>query len=143
MEKKYCSNNRRNAESLRKYKNLLLKTIYTISDVDVVVERSRFEMSFKYFLKMAPEKSVVNAGAFTKFRKLALKDTDLLHLLIGKTGSIAIKKGDIRSRSIIVDTTHSLSRSNSFSAVQVLKERSKIQQKAIYTIDENWIERMP
>ena len=51
---KYCSNNGRNAESpIRMYKYLLLKTIYNISDVDVV-ERSRYDMSFKYFLQMAP-----------------------------------------------------------------------------------------
>src|SRR5690606_33139059 len=38
---KYCLNNGRNAESpIRMFKYLLLKTIYSISDVDVV-ERSR------------------------------------------------------------------------------------------------------
>ncbi len=140
---KYCPNNGRNAESpIRMFKYLLLKTIYTVSDVDVV-ERSRYDMSFKYFLEMAPEEGVINASSLTKFRKLRLKDTDLLNLLIGKTVAIAIEKGIVRSRSIIVDATHSLSRSNPFSAVQVLKERSKLLRKAVYTIDENWKERMP
>ena len=139
----YCLNNGRNAESpVRMFKYLLLKTIYSISDVDVV-ERSGFDMSFKYFLEMAPEEGVINASSLTKFRKLRLKDTDLLNLLIGKTVTIAIEKGIVRSRSIIVDATHSLSRSNPFSAVQVLKERSKILRKAIYGVDENWKERMP
>ncbi|GAB1356752.1 hypothetical protein MASR1M29_09200 [Cloacibacterium normanense] len=46
---KYCLNNGRNAESpVRMFKYLLLKSIYTVSDVDVV-ERSRYDMSFKYF----------------------------------------------------------------------------------------------
>ena len=140
---KYCSNNGRNAESpIRMFKYLLLKTIYTISDVDVV-ERSRFDMSFKYFLEMAPEEDVINSSSLTKFRKLRLKDTDLLNLLIAKTVSIAIEKGIVRSKSIIVDATHSLSRSNPFSAIQVLKERSKLLRKAIYSIDENWKEHMP
>lgn len=139
---KYCSNNGRNAESpIRMFKYLLLKTIYTISDVDVV-ERSRFDMSFKYFLGMTPEEDVINSSSLTKFRKLRLKDTDLLNILIAKTVSIAIEKGIVRSRSIIVDATHSLSRSNPFSAVQVLKERSKLLRKAIYNIDENWKDRM-
>jgi hypothetical protein len=79
----------------------------------------------------------------TKFRKLRLKDTDLLNLLIGRTVAIAIEKGIVRSRSIIVDATHTLSRSNPFSAVQVLKERSKILRKAIYAVDQDWKERMP
>ncbi len=114
---KYCLDNGRNAESpIRMFKYLLLKTIYNVSDVDVV-ERSRFDMSFKYFLEMMPEEGVINPSSLTKFRKLRLKDTDLLNLLIGKTVSIAIDKGIVRSKSIIVDATHSLSRSNPFSQV--------------------------
>ena len=110
-------NNGRMAESpVRMFKYLLLKTIYTISDVDVV-ERSRYDMSFKYFLEMTPEEEVINYSSLTKFRKLRLKDTDLLDLLINKTVSIAVEKGIIRSKSIIVDVTHTLSRSNPFSAI--------------------------
>jgi len=140
---KYCPNNGRNAESpIRMFKYLLLKTIYDISDVDVV-ERSRFDMSFKYFLEMTPEEGVINPSSLTKFRKLRLKDTDLLNLLIGKTVSIAIEKGIIRSKSIIVDATHSLSRSNPLSAIEVLKERAKQLRKAVYSADENWKDRMP
>lgn len=140
---KYCANKGRNAESpVRMFKYLLLKAIHDISDVDVV-ERSRFDMSFKYFLGMSPEEGVINASSLTKFIKLRLKDADLLNLLIAKTVSIAIEKGIIRSKSIIVDATHSGSRSNPFSAVQVLKERSKRLRKAVYTIDKDWKSRMP
>jgi len=140
---KYCSNNGRTAESpIRMFKYLLLKTIYTISDVDVV-ERSRYDMSFKYFLDMAPEDGVIDSSSLTKFRKLRLKDTDLLNLLINKTVSIAIEKGIVRSRSIIVDATHSLSRSNPHSALEVLRERSKLLRKAVYTIDEDMKGQMP
>jgi len=140
---KYCSNNGRNAQSpIRMFKYLLLKTIHDISDVDVV-ERSRFDMSFKYFLEMTPEEDVINPSSLTKFRKLRLKDTDLLNLLIGKTVSIAIEKGIIRSKSIIVDATHSLSRSNPLSPIEVLKERARQLRKVVYSTDENWKERMP
>ena len=111
---KYCTNNGRTAESpVRMFKYLLLKTIYTVSDVDVV-ERSRYDMSFKYFLDMNPEDGVINPSSLTKFIKLRLKDTDLVNLLINKTVTIAIEKGIIRSKSIIVDATHTLSRSNPF-----------------------------
>jgi len=140
---KYCANNGRMAENpVRMFKYLLLKTIYTISDVDVV-ERSRYDMSFKYFLDMAPEDKVINPSSLTKFRKLRLKDADLLNLLINKTVSIALEKGIIKSRSIIVDATHSLSRSNPYSAVEVLRERSKLLRKAVYSIDEDMKDRMP
>lgn len=140
---KYCHNNGRTAESpVRMFKYLLLKTIYTISDVDVV-ERSRYDMSFKYFLDMSPEEDVINPSSLTKFRKLRLKDMDLLNLLISKTVSIAIEKGIIRSKSIIVDATHTLSRSNPHSALEVLRERSKQLRKSVYNFDEDWKDRMP
>ena len=140
---KYCLNNGRTAECpIRMFKYLLLKTIYTLSDVDVV-ERSGFDMSFKYFLDMTPEGGVINPSSLTKFRKLRLKDTDLLNLLISKTVSIAIEKGIIRTKSIIVDATHTLSKSNPFSAIEVLRERSKQLRKAVYSFDEDWKLRMP
>lgn len=140
---KYCQNNGRNAESpIRMFKYLLLKTIYTLSDVDVV-ERSRFDMSFKYFLDMTPEEGVINSSSLTKFRKLRLKDTDLLNLLISKTVSIALAKGIIRTKSIIMDATHTHSKSNPFSAIEVLRERSKQLRKVVYSFDESWEDLMP
>lgn len=46
----YCLDNGRNAvPPIRMFKYLLLKSIYDLSDVDVV-ERSKYDMSFKYFL---------------------------------------------------------------------------------------------
>jgi transposase len=143
LANKYCPNNGRTAESpVRLSKYLLLKTIYTVSDVDVV-ERSRYDMSFKYFLEMSPEEDVIDPSSLTKFRKLRLKDSDLLNLLINKTVTIAIQKGIIRSKSIIVDATHSLSRSNPYSALEVLRERSKLLRKAVYAIDEDMKAEMP
>ena len=48
---KYCCDNGRRAECpVRMFKYLLLKTIYTVSDVDVV-ERSRYDMSSSISLK--------------------------------------------------------------------------------------------
>ena len=140
---KYCMTNGRNAESpIRLFKYLLLKTIHNVSDVDIV-ERSRYDMSFKYFLGMTPEEGVIHSSTLTKFRKLRLKDTDLLNLLINKTVTIAIEKGILVSKSIIVDATHTLSRSNPFLAIDVLRERSKLLRKIVYSYDETWKERMP
>lgn len=140
---KYSSDQGRVAESpVKLFKYLLLKVIYTLSDVDVV-ERSRYDMSFKYFLEMLPEQGVINPSTLTKFRRQRLKDTNLLDLLINKTVSIAVEKGIIRSSSIIVDATHTLSKSNPISAIDVLRERSKQVRKAVYTYQEDWKEKMP
>jgi len=103
------------------FQYLLLKTIYNISDVDVV-ERSKYDMSFQYFLDMAPEESVINPSSLTKFRKMRLKDMVLLDMLIAKTVSIAIEKSIIKSSSIIVDATHTKSRYHAKTPQQALQE---------------------
>ena len=140
---KYCPNNGRRAESpIRLFKYLLLKVIYDSSDVDVV-ERSMYDMSFKYFLGMNPEEDVIDSSTLTKFRKLRLKDVELLDMLIGKTVEIAISKGIIKSNTIIVDATHSGSRSNPYSPVQALKLRSKQLRKCLYETDEDIKEKLP
>jgi len=92
---------------------------------------------------MNPEDDVIDSSSLTKFRKLRLKDTDLLNLLINKTVTIAIEKGIIRSKSIIVDATHTLSKSNPFLAIDVLRERSKFLRKTIYLFDEQFKDLMP
>ena len=118
---KYCLDNGRNAISpIRMFKYLLLKTIYNLSDIDVV-ERSKYDMSFKFFLDMTPEEAVINPSSLTKFRKLRLKDTNLLDMLISKTVEIAIEKEIIKSKSIIVDATHTKSRYNSKTPQQALQ----------------------
>ena len=74
LQNKYCLDNGRNAvPPVRMFKYLLLKSIFDLSDVDVV-ERSKYDMSFKYFLDMAPEDSVINPSSLTKFRKLRLQE---------------------------------------------------------------------
>ena len=55
---------------------------------------------------MAPEDEVINPSSLTKFRKLRLKDMNLLDMLIAKTVQLALEKGIIKSKSIIVDATH-------------------------------------
>jgi transposase len=133
LSNKYCLDNGRTAESpIRMFKYLLLKTIFDISDVDVA-ERSRYDMSFKYFLDMSPEETeLINPSSLCKFRKLRLKDKDMLNLLIGKTVSIAVEKGIIKSKAVIVDATHTGSRGNPYFPVEILQLRSKQLRKSLY-----------
>jgi len=62
------------------FKYLLLKAIFNVSDVDLV-ERSKYDMSFKYFLGMAPEDDVIDSSSLTKFRRLRLQNVSLLDML--------------------------------------------------------------
>ena len=140
---KYCLDNGRNAICpIRMFKYLLLKTMFDLSDVDIV-ERSKYDMSFKYFLDMAPEEPVIESSSLTKFRKLRLKDINLLDMLINKTVELAIEKDIIKSKSIIVDATHTKARYNQKSPKEILMDRSKKLRKSVYEIDEHMKEKFP
>lgn len=143
LEKKYCLDNGRNAKDpamLLKY--LILKCLNPMSDVDLV-ERARYDLSYKYFLDLNPEDEVINPSTLSKFRKLRLKDGELLDMLIEKTVEIAMSKGIIESKAIIVDATHTKSRYNKHSIREVLLEQSKNLRKTIYNIDEKTTKMMP
>jgi hypothetical protein len=143
LQNKYCLDNGRNAvPPIRMFKYLLLKSIFDLSDVDVV-ERSKYDMSLKYFLDMAPEDGVIDPSSLTKFRKLRLKDVNLLDMLIQKTVAIALEKEIIKSRSIIVDATHTKARFNQQSPKEILMEKSKLLRKVVYQIDETMKEKFP
>src|SRR3954447_20897763 len=143
LKTKYCLDNGRNAISpIRMFKYLLLKSIYDLSDVDIV-ERSQYDMSFKYFLDMAPEDSVIDPSSLTKFRKLRLQDVGLLDMLVEKTVEIALEKEIIKSKTIIVDATHTKARFNQKYPKEFLQEKSKNVRKAVYQIDESMKGKFP
>jgi hypothetical protein len=92
---------------------------------------------------MAPEDSVIDPSSLTKFRKLRLKDVGLLDMLIGSTVEIALEKEIIKSKTIIVDATHTKARYNQKSPKEFLQEKSKNVRKAVYQIDESMKEKFP
>ena len=140
---KYCLDNGRNAiPPLRLIKYLILKETYTLSDVDVV-ERSMYDMSFKFFLGLAPEDDVIHPSSLTKFRKLRLSDTDILEKLVNLSVGFAIKKNVIHSGTIIVDSTHTKSRYNLKSQREILVDSCKDLRKSVYRIDESYKDKMP
>jgi transposase len=143
LKERYCLDNGRNAiDPTRMFKYLLLKAIFELSDIDIV-ERSKYDMSFKYFLDMAPEDPVIDASSLTKFRKLRLKDLNLLDMLVGKTVEIALEKGIIKSKAIIVDATHTKARYNQKSPREILLDRSRKLRKAVYKADESLKAKFP
>ena len=144
LQNKYCLNNGRNAISqIIMFKYLLLKVIFVWSDADVV-EHSRYDMSIKYFLDMAPDEEVIESSSLTKFRKLRLKDSDLLDMLISKTVKLSIEKGIIKSEnSIIVDATHTKSKYIQKTPIEVLRELTKQLRKTVYVVDETIKKELP
>lgn len=131
LSSRYCQTNGRVAiDPVRVFKYLLLKVIFDLSDVDVV-DRSRYDLSFKYFLDLAPEDDVLDASTLTRFRRQRLKDMNLLDLLVSKTVSLARSRGVLEGKAIILDATHTLSRYNLYSARVALQGRLRHLQSTI------------
>lgn len=140
---KYCIDNGRMAiHPIRMFKYLFLKYVHPLSDFDLV-ERSRYDLSYKFFLDMAPEETVIDSSSLTKFRKLRLKDSQLLDILIEKTVSIAVAHGLIETKTIIVDATHTQSRYNLKKPLEVLRDQSRLLRKNVYSMDESMKEQFP
>ena len=144
LKAKYCLVDGRNAvPPIQMFKYLLLKVMYNLSDRDLV-ERCRYDMSFKYFLGLRPEDDVIHPSTLSKFRKLRLKDENLLDLLLSKSIQIALEKHVIKSKTIIVDATHTKARYNQKSAYEILQEQAKLLRKTIYQCaSPDWKTRFP
>ena len=143
LKSKYCLDNGRKAiPPIRMFKYLLLKAIYDFR-MSTLWNVQNMICPLKYFLDMAPEDTVINPSSLTKFRRLRLKDIGLLDMLIGKTVEIALEKNLIKSKTIIVDATHTKARYNQKSPKEFLKEKSKNVRKAVYQIDESMKEKFP
>ena len=126
------------------FKMLFLKMMFKLSDRQLV-RRAATDMSFKYFLGLNPEDSVVDHSMLSKFRRQRLADTDLLDLLLSKSVSMAISKGVIsRENDLIVDATHTESHFRARSIESYLRDLCKSLLKSIIAVaGEDFASRLP
>lgn len=147
LKNKYSSTiGRTSIDLIRMFKFILLKNHFCISD-RALVERTKTDMLFKFFLGYAPlETEFIHPSSLTVFRRERLKDgeKDLLEELLTKTVTIALEKNLIsKNNKIIVDSTHSASIYHPVSAREELIKRAKNLRKSIYKVDENLKNSMP
>lgn len=143
---------RKAEDVIRMFKYLLLKNYYKLSDRDLI-ERTRTDMLFKYFLDYLPEETnLIDPSLLTVFRRerLGSKDSDdttstkLLDKLIAITVEMAINSGVINvNNKIIEDSTHTKAMYQHISPREELIRQAKELRKAVYTIDEDMHEKMP
>ena len=126
------------------FKFLLLKTAFKLSDRDLI-KRVRYDMEMKFFLGYSPEETeFIDPSLLTKFRRIRLKDTDLLDILISKTVEIGKEKGVIHDHEkIIVDSTHTNALFQHISPREELIKRAKELRKSVYSVDPDMHDKMP
>lgn len=143
LRKAYTIDNGRPAyPPIQMFKYLLLKRIYELSDRDLV-KRALSDMSFKYFLDLSPEESVIDDTTLTKFRKMRLKDESVMDELVRQSVKIALDNGLKLGNTLIMDSTHSESKYGPKSAREYLLELCKNLRKKVYSVDESYHEKMP
>ena len=153
LKEKYSSTMGRKAEDVvRMFKYLLLKGYYKLSDRGLV-ERTKTDMLFKYFLGYSPEETeLIDPSLLTVFRRERLSSkeneedtsTNLLDKLIGKTVEIALEEGLIEVKNkLIQDSTHTNARFQHISPREELIRQAKELRKSVYKIDETMHEKMP
>ena len=155
LKDKYSTTMGRTAKDvIRMFKYLLLKNYYKLSDKGLV-ERTRTDLLFKYFLGYDPEETeLVDASLLTVFRRERLGDvnvdnetktaTGLMDKLIAKTVEIAIEKGIMKvKQKIILDSTHTNAMFSHISPREELIRQAKLLRKAVYKIDESYVGKMP
>jgi len=118
------------------FKLVLLKNMYPLSDRDLC-ERAKCDMSFKYFLDIAPEDDIIHPSLLSKFRTQRLKNIDLLELLIKKTVDVAKENNIPIGNTLIVDATHTNSRFQFQSPIETLRKQASNLRKACYRVDES------
>lgn len=136
LRKNYTPDFGRNAaDPVYLFKLLLLKVMYPLSDRDLC-ERARFDLSFKFFLDLAPEDGIVHPSLLSKFRTQRLKDVELLELLIRKSLEVAEAQGVPLGDTLIVDATHTHARFQYLTPLEALRKQSAQLRKACYQADE-------
>ena len=128
LKKQYCEAFGRPAkEPEMMFKIMFLKRLYDLSD-EVLVDNLGYNMAFKYFIGLDPEDHTIDPSLLTKFRKTRITE-DILEEMLAETIRQAIEKGLLKSRSIIVDSTHSASKGNPEDPHQILQQQSKSMRK--------------
>ena len=131
MEKCYCIDFGRPAyEPELILKTLFLKLLYDLSDREVI-SRCQTDMAFKFFLGLDPEDDVPDASLLAKFRTLRITEEELQKFL-NETVRQALDKNIVKSKTIIVDSTHSRSKHTPQTPTQILREMTKNLRKEIH-----------
>jgi transposase len=142
LKKSYCENFGRPAkEPEMMFKLMFLKKLYDLSD-ESLIQNVKVNMAYKFFLDMDPEDETIDSSLMTKFRKTRITE-DMLEEMLRETVRQAMEKGLIKSRMIIVDSTHSKASAKHETPTQILRRMTKELRKELYYTQFELSEKFP
>ena len=74
----------------------------------------------------------MHSSSLTKFRKLRLNNEDILEELLSEIVAQAVDKGLIKSKTLIIDATHTKSKYSIQTPIEMLRDVSKNRRKQLY-----------
>lgn len=124
VESSYCLDFGRPAnEPEILFRLLFLQYLYKLSDERVVSE-AQVNLAYKWFLGLKPEDSVPDSSQLSRFRnhRLGVGEVDDVLLAIVRQ---CVDKGLVKSKALIVDSTHTLAASQKQKPLAVLTDAAK------------------
>jgi transposase len=142
LKKSYCEHFGRPAkEPEMMFKMMFLKKMYDLSD-EKLIDNANMHMAYKYFLDLNPEDETIDPSLLTKFRKTRITE-DILEDMLKETVHQALEKGLIKSRTILVDSTHSKTSAKHETPTQILRRLTKELRKELYRTQFEISEKFP
>ena len=83
-------------------------------------------------MNLEPDDQLMHSSSLTKFRKLRLNNEDILEELLSEIVAQAVDKGLIKSKTLIIDATHTKSKYSIQTPIEILRDVSKNRRKQLY-----------
>lgn len=105
------------------FRLLFLQVLYNLSD-ERVIQEAQVNLAYKWFLGLNPEDTVPDASQLSRFRNHRLGAgavDEVLKAIVRQ----CIEKGLVKSKTIIMDSTHTLASSQKQKPLEVLRDAAK------------------
>jgi transposase len=104
------------------FRLLFLQFLYNLSD-ERVIEESQYNLAYKWFLGLNPEDSLPDPSQLSRFRRHRL-GANQVEKVLEHIVKQCVEKGLIQSKSLIIDSTHTIANTSKEKPLDVLKKAS-------------------
>ncbi|WP_419465811.1 IS1182 family transposase [Brevibacillus brevis] len=105
------------------FRLLFLQVLHNLSD-DRIIEEAQVNLAYKWFLGLNPEDKLPDPSQLSRFRNHRL-GAGAVDEVLKSVVRQSIEKGLVKSKSIIIDSTHTLAASQNQKPLEVLRDAAK------------------
>lgn len=105
------------------FRLLFLQTLYNLSD-ERVIQEAQVNLAYKWFLGLNPEDELPDSSQLSRFRNHRLGASQIDEVLKAVVRQ-CINQGIVKSKTIMMDSTHTLANSQKQKPLEVLRDAAK------------------